>query len=492
MLALALVVVLAAPAAWAEPDDDATEAAAQIAREVEEAEAAALGAVAVAEAALTAADERLRAAQEALEGARSRGRAADGCVRTAEAALPDAVVAVARAELELVAIEQRLEELHAERDLLREELVVAEQVLSQRAVRTFKTGQLSAVAGPVAVLREARDPGELARGLAELRVLTRVGARAVHEVVAAIDDVEEEIAHTRDRRDRQREIIATREGELAGAEELATRVRDAADHAEAAVLAAMDRELTARARLADAVATLAEAAGAATRLDAELPKLAAAALADEDDASPAVADRAKEVAGRRRAHERATRLAAEHRRTATAWVCPVAGASFVNDWAFPRTGDRRHEGTDLFAPRGTDVAAVTGGIVTRTTADRPTRLGGITVSVSSGGDRQYYAHLQAIRPGLAVGDEVAAGDLLGWVGTTGNARGTPPHLHLGWYALDVAVNPYASLVVACADDPGGAAAADRQAAGLLTVEAAARAAGRDQGWRTPAPDTMAR
>jgi murein DD-endopeptidase MepM/ murein hydrolase activator NlpD len=154
------------------------------------------------------------------------------------------------------------------------------------------------------------------------------------------------------------------------------------------------------------------------------------------------------------------------------------------------TDDRRHEGTDVFAPRGTDVVAVAGGIVTRTTADRPTRLGGITVSVSSGDHRHYYAHLEAIAPGLAVGDEVAAGDLLGWVGTTGNARGTPPHLHLGWYAEDVAVNPYASLVVACASDAEVAAGDAGQAASLLTVDAVARARG--QGWRTPAPDTMAR
>lgn len=49
-------------------------------------------------------------------------------------------------------------------------------------------------------------------------------------------------------------------------------------------------------------------------------------------------------------------------------------------------------------------------------------------------ERHYYAHLDDWAPGLAVGDIVQAGDVLGRVGDTGNARGTPPHLHFGIYA----------------------------------------------------------
>lgn len=94
-------------------------------------------------------------------------------------------------------------------------------------------------------------------------------------------------------------------------------------------------------------------------------------------------------------------------------------------------GRRRHEGVDIFAARGTPVLAASSGVVTRVGENT---LGGRVVWVLdvSRGLTQYYAHLQdqAVRPGQFV----AAGDTLGTVGTTGNARTTPPHLHFGIYA----------------------------------------------------------
>lgn len=93
-------------------------------------------------------------------------------------------------------------------------------------------------------------------------------------------------------------------------------------------------------------------------------------------------------------------------------------------------GRRRHEGVDIFARRGTPVRAASAGVVSRV---RVTRLGGKVVWVR---DRArtasiYYAHLdsQVARPG----QQVAVGDLLGFVGNTGNARTTPTHLHFGVY-----------------------------------------------------------
>ena len=69
-------------------------------------------------------------------------------------------------------------------------------------------------------------------------------------------------------------------------------------------------------------------------------------------------------------------------------------------------------------------------------------LGGQTVSViSSGGRVYYYAHLDAYAPGLQVGDRVTTRTVLGFVGTTGNAQGTPPHLHFGVYTFGGAINP---------------------------------------------------
>lgn len=94
-------------------------------------------------------------------------------------------------------------------------------------------------------------------------------------------------------------------------------------------------------------------------------------------------------------------------------------------------GRRRHEGVDIFAARGTPVLAASSGVVTSVGENR---LGGRVVWVLdvSRGLTQYYAHLQdqTVRPGQFV----TAGDPLGTVGNTGNARSTPPHLHFGIYA----------------------------------------------------------
>ena len=69
-------------------------------------------------------------------------------------------------------------------------------------------------------------------------------------------------------------------------------------------------------------------------------------------------------------------------------------------------------------------------------------LGGQTVSViGSGGRIYYYAHLDRYAPGLEVGKRVSTRTVLGYVGTTGNAQGTPPHLHFGVYTFNGAINP---------------------------------------------------
>ncbi|MEJ7667034.1 MAG: peptidoglycan DD-metalloendopeptidase family protein [Hymenobacter sp.] len=92
-------------------------------------------------------------------------------------------------------------------------------------------------------------------------------------------------------------------------------------------------------------------------------------------------------------------------------------------------GARRHEGVDIFAPRGTPAVAATDGYITRT---GESKLGGLVVWLADNqGQNLYYAHLdkQLVQPG----QRVRAGDTLGLVGNTGNARTTAPHLHFGIY-----------------------------------------------------------
>lgn len=120
-------------------------------------------------------------------------------------------------------------------------------------------------------------------------------------------------------------------------------------------------------------------------------------------------------------------------------VDDVAKRAVTDTWRAPRSGGRTHEGQDIFAPKGTKVLSATNGYVYKIGENN---LGGQTVSViSSGGRVYYYAHLDAYAPGLKVGDPVTTRTLLGFVGTTGNAQGTPPHLHFGVYTFGGAINP---------------------------------------------------
>lgn len=121
---------------------------------------------------------------------------------------------------------------------------------------------------------------------------------------------------------------------------------------------------------------------------------------------------------------------------------PLPGVSkkqIANTWHAPRGAHRLHEGQDIFAQRGTAVYSATNGYVYNI-GENP--LGGQTVSVIGAGGRvYYYAHLDSYAEGLAEGDYVTPQTKLGEVGTTGNAQGTPPHLHFGVYTPSGAINP---------------------------------------------------
>ena len=117
----------------------------------------------------------------------------------------------------------------------------------------------------------------------------------------------------------------------------------------------------------------------------------------------------------------------------------VTKKQVADTWGAPRGVGRRHEGQDIFAPRGTPILSATNGYIYKIGENN---LGGQTVSViGSGGRVYYYAHLDSYAPGLEVGDRVSTRTVLGYVGTTGNAQGTPPHLHFGVYTFTGAINP---------------------------------------------------
>ena len=125
---------------------------------------------------------------------------------------------------------------------------------------------------------------------------------------------------------------------------------------------------------------------------------------------------------------------------------PVRGvnvAEVADTWGAERSGDRRHEGVDIFATRGTAVTSTTRGVVG---AVREGGLGGRQVWVRGPGlENHYYAHLDGWAEHLSQGDVVLPGDVLGFVGDSGNARGTPTHLHYGIYGDDGALDPMPRL-----------------------------------------------
>jgi len=122
----------------------------------------------------------------------------------------------------------------------------------------------------------------------------------------------------------------------------------------------------------------------------------------------------------------------------------VTRKQIANTWHAPRGIDRLHEGQDIFAPKGTPIYSATTGYVYKV-GENP--LGGQTVSVIGAGGRiYYYAHLDSYALGIEVGDPANTKTLLGYVGTTGNAQGTPPHLHFGVYTSSGAINPLPLIV----------------------------------------------
>jgi murein DD-endopeptidase MepM/ murein hydrolase activator NlpD len=108
---------------------------------------------------------------------------------------------------------------------------------------------------------------------------------------------------------------------------------------------------------------------------------------------------------------------------------PVAGlASYSHDWWFPRFGPgwRLHQGTDIFAAFGTPVRAPVDGTVKIHNGG----LGGLSVYVVQPDHTYWYlAHLSAVAEGLQEGATVKTGDVVGFVGDSGNAKGGPMHLH---------------------------------------------------------------
>ena len=124
------------------------------------------------------------------------------------------------------------------------------------------------------------------------------------------------------------------------------------------------------------------------------------------------------------------------------FYCPVqGGASFIDSWGFPRSGGRRHKGVDMFNARNTPLVAVVSGRVKFSSNS----LGGLSTHLYAGGTTYYYTHLERHPTNISSGQNVTAGTVIGYLGNSGNARYTSPHLHFEIRPNNVAINPYPTV-----------------------------------------------
>ncbi len=125
------------------------------------------------------------------------------------------------------------------------------------------------------------------------------------------------------------------------------------------------------------------------------------------------------------------------------FYCPVqGGASFIDSWGFPRSGGRRHKGVDMFNSRNTPLVAVVDGRIKFSSNS----LGGRSTHLyAADGTVYYYTHLERHPTNISSGQYVTAGTVVGFLGNSGNARYTSPHLHFEIRPGNVAVNPYPTV-----------------------------------------------
>jgi peptidoglycan LD-endopeptidase LytH len=120
-------------------------------------------------------------------------------------------------------------------------------------------------------------------------------------------------------------------------------------------------------------------------------------------------------------------------------VCPVRGfVGYSDDFGAPRYGGgyHLHAGNDLFAGLGTPIVAPFSG----TAADASNGLGGLSVKVFGAAGWVYNAHLSS----LGTLGPVSAGTVIGYVGNTGDAAGTPTHNHFEWHPYNPPADPWTS------------------------------------------------
>ena len=330
-------------------------------------------------------------------------------------------------EQEIHAVEQEVTDLEAEEAELLAEVEEADARLSRRARLAFMHGDVSGVG----MLLDGQDIGEVAERAALIQSLT-LGDRAAAEEATAIRTA---LAVNREQRQtRAAELDELRAGYQEQADLLAADLEQlAADEARFAEELEQQREEARRQR--EAELRRQREAEAAERRAAEAER---AAEAPAESGSSGGSGGGSDSGG-----------SSGDAPSSGGLACPVGDPVFFTDtYGAPRSGGRSHQGVDMMAPHGTPVYAITSGKVTRMTGNN---LGGISLYMyGDDGNQYYYTHLQGYASGTSVGQRVQAGTLIAYVGSTGNASSSAPHLHFEVQpGGGGSVNPYPYAAAAC-------------------------------------------
>ncbi len=350
-------------------------------------------------------DEAAARAAREISAARERANAAaDELFRTAS-------------RLDLLGEER--ERLEREIEGLREEVDELRRSVEAAAVARFA----SSGASGIPLLTDVRTPNDRVQADVLVAVIADAGATSLDDFEAARDRLDE----AEDALDRTEADLLQTEADLEeqriGAEAEVDRLRSIEqarlqDEAVRRALEAQQRE--AQRQLEEFQRREAEAARRAAPTPAATP---AAILGSSGITSGNTGASGGTAGGSTGGGGGGSNPAASGSGYVDAIICPVQGTSAWGDtWGAPRSGGRRHQGVDMLAATGTPLQAVVSGVV----EFRSNRLGGLTVSLmGDNGNRYYYAHLSGYEgaPG-----PVAQGQVVGYVGDTGNATGVP-HLH---------------------------------------------------------------
>ncbi|MEX1164063.1 MAG: peptidoglycan DD-metalloendopeptidase family protein [Nitriliruptor sp.] len=387
---------------------------------------------------LVAAEEELAAVGARVIDARGRLRAAEGQLALAEAAETEADAERRRAE-------RAHERTEAELARTQAELEVQEGNLAGQAAAAYKFGSAGARAGSMAfeVVRRAQDPNELAVGMRQIAVVID----AQGDLVAEVAELRDDQRRLTDEAARARARSAQAAADAAAQVRFTAQLREDAGGLAREVAAEEGRQAQLVSQLRTETAETEQALSRVAARESELASELATRRIAAEAAAAAERDRASSSAGSGNGN------AGSAGGPAVSGVCPVVGAvagrDFSNDWGDPRSGSRSHQGNDIFADRGTPIVAIDAAVVTQVNRT-DSGLGGLTVSYrTADGSEWYNAHLESVAAGIGPGTAVRRGEEVGTVGTSGNARGTPPHDHIGRRYGGSWVNPWPTISPLC-------------------------------------------